>query len=261
MHQPKPGRRRHTFADTRNDPAMPCAALRFDWAQASHSGLKRTQNQDSYGVAQRFGLCLVADGMGGHAHGALASALARDCITSAIAGGCDLNQAITEANEEIERQATQQVETRKMGTTVVALQVSGAQFDLAWVGDSRCYLRQNDQLTQLSIDHSLVQELRSAGVLSAEQARTSRYRNLLTQALGVTRSAQLQIGKLRGQLFAGMQFLLCSDGLNNEVPDADIARILAVEHSAQSAADALIAAALQGGGSDNVTVVVLRIEG
>jgi PPM family protein phosphatase len=243
--------------------------FRFDCGQASHVGLKRTNNQDSFCAEPKLGLWLVADGMGGHAHGALASALARDCIIGEINYGRGLSHAIALANREIARFAARQNETartdairngtRSMGTTVVALRVFAANFELAWVGDSRCYLAVGNELKQLSCDHSLVQELLAAGILSPEQAKTSRYRNVVTQALGVTSAAELQIDCVRGTLLPGMQFLLCSDGLTEHVSDVEIGQILRSQVLAQAVAEQLIAAALAGGGSDNVTAIVLNL--
>ena len=147
-----------------------------------------------------------------------------------------------------------------MGSTVVALHISGADFELAWVGDSRCYLAMGTELKQLSSDHSFMQELIDAGVISPEQAKTSRYRNVVTQALGITVPEALQIDSVRGTLRSGMQFLLCSDGLTEAVNDAEIAQILSCDTPAQAATEQLVAAALAGGGTDNVTVVLVGIK-
>jgi PPM family protein phosphatase len=248
--------------------------FQIDFGHASHVGMKRTSNQDSFCAEPNVGLWLVADGMGGHAQGELASAMARECIVSEISDGRTLSHAIALANRDIAecaarqnqivqnattRYRAEQYGTRSMGTTVVALRISGSYFELAWVGDSRCYLAVGNELKQLSCDHSLVQELLDAGILSPAQAQTSRYRHVVTQALGVTHAAELKIDTLRGTVRSGMQFLLCSDGLTEEVSDAEIAQILRSNGGAQVAADQMIAAALGHGGSDNVTVIVLRV--
>ena len=153
--------------------------------------------------------------------------------------------------------ATAPMAERPMGTTVVALSVRGAEFEVAWVGDSRAYVF-NGELRQLSRDHSYVQELVDTGILTPEQAKTSPHRNVVTQALGVTAPDQLRVETARGTLQPGMQFLLCSDGLTEEVDNKDIAQILARNLSAQESVDHLILAALDGGGSDNVTVLLLK---
>ncbi len=236
------------------------AMFQFDCGAVSHIGLQRTQNQDCYFSDARLGLWLVADGMGGHADGARASAMARECIVGEIIDGRDLAHAIAIANREIGTQGRLQSCTRSMGSTVVALHISGADFELAWVGDSRCYLAISGDLKQLSTDHTFMQELISAGILSPAQAKTNRYRNVVTQALGVTAAAELQIDSLRGTLRPGMQFLLCSDGLTEHVSDVEIGEILSTKSLTQGVVDTLINAALAGGGSDNVTAVVLRVE-
>jgi PPM family protein phosphatase len=137
--------------------------------------------------------------------------------------------------------------------------VTGNRFEVAWVGDSRVYLWREGQLAQLSQDHSYVQELIVQGAITNEQARTHPHRNVVTQALGVTEPSQLNVETMTGELRPGMQLLLCSDGLTEEVDDRRIAGVLAqMECSAQECVDTLVAAALDGGGSDNVTVVLVR---
>jgi protein phosphatase len=146
-----------------------------------------------------------------------------------------------------------------MGTTVVAVRIAGNHFEVAWVGDSRIYLWHERKLAQLSQDHSYVQELISQGTITVDQARTHPHRNVVTQALGVTDPQNLNVETLSGDLLPGMQLLLCSDGLTEEVDDRGISQVLAhTECSAQECVDGLVAAALDGGGSDNVTVVLVR---
>jgi protein phosphatase len=141
---------------------------------------------------------------------------------------------------------------------VVALRITDHRFELAWVGDSRAYLW-NGQLRQLSSDHSYVQELIDQGAITAEQARAHPHRNVVTQALGVTDPQNLKVETLSGELRPGQQLLLCSDGLTEEVDDAGIAALLnRTELSAQECVDHLVSSALDGGGSDNVTVILLR---
>jgi protein phosphatase len=146
-----------------------------------------------------------------------------------------------------------------MGTTVVAARVQDNRFEVAWVGDSRVYLWNDGQLAQLSQDHSYVQELISQGAISSDQARSHPHRNVVTQALGVTDPTALNVETLSGDLRPGMQLLLCSDGLTEEVDDRAIGQVLShTECSAQECVDGLVAAALDGGGSDNVTVLLVR---
>jgi PPM family protein phosphatase len=230
----------------------------IEFGHLSHVGLRRELNEDTYYGDAELGLWLVADGMGGHEFGEVASALARDAVVREVRGGKPLKDAIRSADEDIIRQSRRRAESLPMGTTMVALRLDDNRFELAWVGDSRAYLW-NGALRQLSSDHSYVQELIDQGAITAEQARTHPHRNVVTQALGVTDPENLKVETISGELRPGFQILLCSDGLTEEVNDATIGSLLAqAELSAQECVDHLVSAALDGGGSDNVTVVLLR---
>lgn len=230
----------------------------IEFGHLSHVGLRRELNEDTYYGDADMGLWLVADGMGGHEFGEVAAALARDAVVREVKSGKPLSEAIRYADADIIALSRQRQESLPMGTTMVAVLVKGQRFELAWVGDSRAYLW-NGQLRQLSSDHSFVQELIDQGAISPEQARTHPNRNVITQALGVTDPENLKVETLSGELKPGMQLLLCSDGLTEEVDDGSIAKHLADKDlSAQECVDQLIHAALDGGGSDNVTVVLLR---
>ncbi len=230
----------------------------IEFGHLSHVGLGRELNEDTYYGDAELGLWLVADGMGGHEFGEVASALARDTVVREVRAGRSLSEAIRRADEDIIRHSRQRGESLPMGTTMVAVRVREHRFELAWVGDSRAYLW-NGQLRQLSSDHSYVQELIDQGAITAEQARAHPHRNVVTQALGVTDPQDLKVETLAGELKPGQQLLLCSDGLTEEVDDAGIAALVGrSDLSAQECVDQLVAAALDGGGSDNVTVVLLR---
>lgn len=231
----------------------------IEFGHLTHVGLRRELNEDTYYGDSELGLWLVADGMGGHACGEVASALARETIVREIRNGTPLAQAIRVADEEIIRTSRRRNDTLPMGTTVVAARVQGNRFEVAWVGDSRAYLWRAGKLAQLSQDHSFVQELVTQGNLTAEQARAHPHRNVVTQALGVTDPMHLNVATMTGELRPGMQLLLCSDGLTEEVEDTSIAATLDQgDCSAQECVDTLIAAALDGGGSDNVTAILVR---
>ena len=231
----------------------------IEFGHLTHVGLRRELNEDTYYGDSELGLWLVADGMGGHEYGEVASALAREAIVREVRGGASLPQAIRTADEDIIRASHQRGDALPMGTTVVAARISGRRFEVAWVGDSRVYLWRDGKLAQLTQDHSYVQELIGRGAISVEQARSHPHRNVVTQALGVTDPRQLNVETMSGELDAGMQLLLCSDGLTEEVDDARFARALAhTDCSAQECVDELVAAALDGGGSDNITVVLVR---
>jgi serine/threonine protein phosphatase PrpC len=231
----------------------------IEFGHSTHVGLRREHNEDTYYADADLGLWLVADGMGGHEHGEVASALARDTLVREVGKGVELVRAIQLADEEIIRHSTRRSEALPMGTTIAALRLSdGGEFEVAWVGDSRVYLW-NDGLKQLSQDHSYVQELIDQGAITSEQARNHPHRNVVTQALGVTDPQSLRVESVRGALKPGMQLLLCSDGLTEEVKDSAIAAILGRQNlAAQECVDHLVLAALDGGGSDNVTVIVVR---
>lgn len=231
----------------------------IEFGHLSHVGLRRDLNEDTYYGDGDLGLWLVADGMGGHEYGEVASALARETIVREVRQGTNLDAAIRIADEEIIRASKKRGDSLPMGTTVVVARVNGPRFEVAWVGDSRVYLWHDGKLVQLSQDHSYVQQLIVQGTISVEQARHHPHRNVVTQALGVTEPDNLNVETMAGELESGMQLLLCSDGLTEEVDDQHIARILShAECSAQECVDALVCAALESGGSDNVTVVLVR---
>lgn len=236
------------------------ASRMIEFGHGTHAGLRREHNEDTYYADAELGLWLVADGMGGHEYGEVASAFARDTLVREIGRGASLVEAIQLADEEIIRHSERRSETLPMGTTIAALRLDGAnRYEVAWVGDSRVYVW-HDGLRQLSQDHSYVQELIDQGAITPEQARSHPHRNVVTQALGVTDPQNLRVASTEGTLERGMQLLLCSDGLTEEVEDRAIAAILArPDLSAQECVDHLILAALEGGGSDNITVILVRL--
>lgn len=232
----------------------------IEFGHATHVGLRRAHNEDTYWADGALGLWLVADGMGGHEYGEVASAIARDTLVREVESGRNLSDAIRAADEAIIALSQKRSEGLPMGTTVAALRVQGDIYDVAWVGDSRVYLWQNGALQQLSQDHSYVQELVTQGAISAEQARSHPHRNMVTQALGITDPQDLHVETRSGKLEPGMQLLICSDGLTEEVDDAAIATVLARrELAAQECVEHLVLAALDSGGSDNITVLLVRV--
>ena len=220
--------------------------------------MRRTRNEDTYHADVSLGLFLVADGMGGHQHGEVASALVRDAVVELVGSGRGLIEAVNGAADRLLAHARPSFDILPMGTTIVALRIIDDKYEVAWVGDSRIYLWQQT-LRRVSHDHSLVQALVEAGQLDPAQASRHPQRNLLTQALGVTATEQLQIGIARGTLEQGMTFLLCTDGLTECVDDALIARTIARNDlAAQECIDQLLLAALDAGGDDNITGVIVR---
>ena len=230
----------------------------IEFGHGTHVGLRRTRNEDTYYADASLGLFLVADGMGGHQHGEVASALVRDAVVDLVTRGQSLIEAIQGAAERLMAQARHGFDLLPMGTTIAALRTIGDSYEVAWVGDSRIYMWKRE-LRQISHDHSLVQALVEAGQLDPALASRHPQRNVLTQALGVTATEQLHIGMARGQLEPDMGFLLCSDGLTEEVSDASIAQTAARKDlAAQECVDQLLLAALDSGGDDNITVIIVR---
>ena len=177
----------------------------IEFGHNTHVGLRREHNEDTYYADGDLRLWLVADGMGGHEHGEVASALARDTLVREVGHGTELVRAIQLADEEIIRHSTRRSEALPMGTTIAALRIADeSEFEVAWVGDSRVYVWNAEGLRQLSQDHSYVQELIDQGAITSEQARSHPHRNVVTQALGVTDRQWVRVERVRGQLKTGM---------------------------------------------------------
>ena len=231
----------------------------IEFGHGTHVGLRRMRNEDTYCADPGLGLFLVADGMGGHQHGEVASALARDATVEALTQGKPLLEAVRVAAERLQHCSRQSADALPMGTTLAALHLTDEGYDVAWVGDSRIYLL-DDGLHQVSHDHSLVQELVHAGRLDPALAAQHPQRNVLTQALGITAPEQLQIGMMRSTTPPRRGFLLCTDGLTEDLDDTALARI--VDRSdlpAQECVDHLLLEALARGGSDNITAILVRL--
>ncbi len=232
----------------------------------SDVGRRRSTNEDRYALAPEFGLFLVADGMGGHTAGQLASRLAAEealRAVSTLAGASaslaeKLRYAVAAANRQIFQTAHDHAELAGMGTTLVALLLDEGRAALAHVGDSRAYLQRGGRLRQLTDDHSIVAELVRRREISPDAAREHPHRHVLTRALGVRPNAEPDLAELT--LAPDDVFVLCSDGLTNHVRDEEIAAALAGEGDLQTAADGLIALANERGGEDNITVVLVRCE-
>jgi len=229
----------------------------IEFAASSHPGLQREINEDCFAADGKLNLWLVTDGVGGHAHGEVAAAIARDTVVERFSQGMELTQCIVGAHEAVLREAASRTVQRGMGTTVVAMSLREGHYDIAWVGDSRAYLWDGLDLSQITCDHSQVQALLSQGSISAAEARCHPERNVLTQSLGMSSRMQLQPERAQGVLAAGQQIILCSDGLNDELSGADIARQMRGQLTVQGQVDGLVNAALGAGGHDNITVIVV----
>jgi serine/threonine protein phosphatase PrpC len=230
----------------------------IEFGHGTHVGLRRARNEDTYYADAALGLFLVADGMGGHLHGEVAAAAVRDSVVELVSRGHSLAEAIRGADEHLMAQLHDHANALPMGSTIAALRLSDDGYEAAWVGDSRIYTT-GRELRQVHHDQSLVRALIEAGKLDPSHATPQTNRNVLTQALGVTAAAQLHIGMARGRITPGMGFLLCSDGLVEDLDAASIARTVArTDLAAQECVDQLLLSALDRGGNDNITAILVR---
>ena len=231
------------------------------WA-VSHPGRVRASNEDRYLMEPEAGLWLVADGMGGHDSGEVASSLiVEQLATLGIPSTASDQHArfidrLTRANHDILSYSSGHGGV--VGSTVVALLVFADHYRCLWMGDSRVYRLRGGTLEQLSRDHSEVEDLVTRGVLSREEARSWRGRNVITRAVGVT--AALDIEVVYGTLASGDIYVLCSDGLTAHCSDEDIRSAVAADGPEKSV-ETLLDLTLSRGGTDNVTIVVVLCHG
>lgn len=228
---------------------------------ATHPGHVRHHNEDQFLVMPESGVFAVADGMGGHEAGALASRIVVEALSSigAPASAPDLlarlEDRVLRANASLRETARRRGADAIVGSTLAALLVFDRHYAAVWSGDSRLYRVRGSRIAQISRDHTEAQDLVDRGVLRPDEARAWPRRNVVTRALGVQEVPELDID--HGTLEADDLFVICSDGLTAHVEDGEIlAQVLALEP--QVACDALVGLALERGGSDNVTVVVVR---
>lgn len=250
------------------------ASLRLTVAGYTDPGLRRALNEDAWRVADvsepgamiedRGWLFAVADGMGGHAAGEVASQLAIETIFDQYYGDDDaplppairIEQAILVANDRIYEQAAAKTSQAGMGTTIVAAIVRDDWLTVGNVGDSRAYLVRNGTSTQITRDHSWVAEQVAAGLLTEQEAQNHMYRSVVTRCLG--HRAEAQVDTFDQALEPGDAILLCSDGLSNQVSEGEIAQVV-TRHSPDRAAKELIELANRYGGPDNITALVLKV--
>ncbi len=237
-------------------------AFRVHGVGATHQGMVRKHNEDNLLLRPEAGLWMVADGVGGAQAGDWASAQIVDALQ---------DMPVPPTAPEVLASAVARLEAANLrmvsraaergggmtASTVVLLLVHGVHYTCLWAGDSRCYLLRDGVMTQITHDHSEVQELVDAGALSPEEAERYPRANVITRALGV--APRVQLDRVAGRLQPGDRFLLCTDGLSRMVSDAEIAALL-TESDIASLPSSLIAAALSAGGHDNVTVMVVTCE-
>ncbi|MGA8259348.1 MAG: protein phosphatase 2C domain-containing protein [Arenicellales bacterium] len=237
--------------------------LRLEMAMATDVGRIRQRNEDEVRILPDAGVAVLADGMGGHQAGDVASRLAVEVLLEEVRNDDRVDEEtlatwIRAANEAIRGVAGTHSGYRGMGATIV---VAVCQDDLVlfgYVGDSRLYRLWNSTLHQLTEDHTLVQQYINEGMISSAEGKTWAGRNLLTRGLGIEETVQPTFGQ--ASLRAGQTYLLCSDGLTDPLDDDQIAEILGnPDFNAQDAADELVLSANSHGGPDNVSVVVIRV--
>jgi protein phosphatase len=236
--------------------------MKLKWGASTDVGMVRQQNEDSYLAEEN--LYVVADGMGGHNAGEVASALAVTTLKAGARSGIDtverFRELVQQANTAIYTASLDDSTQSGMGTTLTALSIVAGEEPrvlVANVGDARTYLWRNGALTRLSVDHSYVQELVNEGIITPEEARVHPRRNIVTRALGIDRSVVVDV--FSHVVRTGDRIVLCSDGLVDEVSDADIAIVLGQHSDPQDTSEALVMVANTAGGRDNTTVIVIDV--
>ena len=236
--------------------------MKLKWGASTDVGMVRQQNEDSF-LAEET-LFVVADGMGGHNAGEVASALAVTTLKAGARLGIDdaevFRELVQQANSAIYTASLDDSTQSGMGTTVTALSIVEGEEPrvlVANVGDSRAYLWRSGALSRLSVDHSYVQELVNEGIITPEAARVHPRRNIVTRALGIDRSVMVDV--FTHFVRTGDRIVLCSDGLVDEVADVEIARVLGQHTDPQETAEALVMVANTNGGRDNTTVIVVDV--
>jgi serine/threonine protein phosphatase PrpC len=228
------------------------------YSAATHPGRKHTLNEDNVGWNADKSLWLVADGMGGHAAGEVASLIAKEKVLEQTAAGAVLMKAVNLAHEAVRDAALADSERAGMGTTIVAARIDGYIAELVWVGDSRAYLLRDGVLETVTSDHSFMQMLIDNQQLTLEEAHKHPQRNIVTQVLGVGDPSP---GRVTVRLQNLDRILLCSDGLNDELLHDEIAEILRENPDVEVATSRLIEAACDAGGRDNVSAILIQYEG
>ncbi len=232
----------------------------WQYSCRTDAGRIRELNEDSCLCEPEQGLWVVADGMGGHSCGEVASALAIESVKRSVESDASLADAIQKAHEDILAAVDDGNGAEGMGTTVVSALSRGRNLNIAWVGDSRAYLWHpaRGKLTRLTQDHSLVERLLSAGLITAEEAKSHPQRHLITQCLGSKDLEKVKVDQVELSWEPGQVLLLCSDGLTEELSDADMKTIFDAHTSLDKSADRLLRMALNKGGQDNISFILLQ---
>jgi len=237
--------------------------MSFDCVSRTHVGLRRKVNEDSILVRTERGLWAVADGMGGHEAGDVASAMVTDALRALpiVYGLDELVESAIDTLRHVNRQLidlahSEDDRSRTIGTTVVGLAIADGQFRCFWAGDSRAYRIRHGQIRRLSRDHSLVQDLVDAGMLNPADAEKHESANVITRAVGV--SADLQVDSSTGEAMSADIFVLASDGVTRVVDDQELLEQFATA-PLEDAADKIVELVLARGAPDNLSMVVTRV--
>jgi protein phosphatase len=224
-------------------------------------GNKRDNNEDYYLACPKINMWILADGVGGHDAGEVASQLACKTIEEKVLAGENISNAIQLSHESIKLSPADGVGRQGMASTIVVLKVKNDKFDFFWVGDSRGYQwNKTSGLTPRTTDQSLVQQLLDKGVITEAEARVHPNRNVIVQALGQLDLEKLVVDSSSHDYDDGDLLLLCSDGLSDCVDDLAINEIIATAENPEEAASNLIATALANGGKDNITVIIVCLD-
>ena len=230
----------------------------LDYSAASHQG-QRDNNEDTYLSLPEQGLWLVADGMGGHQAGEVASAIVAQTLRSHTQK--TLKEALEHSHQAVLEAADRGIGAPGMGSTAVVLRSHNNDYEVAWVGDSRAYLwtpsPEGGCLERLTRDHSYVQMLLASGAIGPEEVENHPDKNIITQCLGSQQLEALQVDSVKGSWQPDQCILLCSDGLTDELSDRNIAEILSQAPDSRAGVKRLLRAALKEGGHDNITLLLV----
>ncbi|GAB4283371.1 MAG: Stp1/IreP family PP2C-type Ser/Thr phosphatase [Candidatus Rifleibacteriota bacterium] len=240
--------------------------LRYSAYGTTNIGKVREHNEDAFYVSDKGGFFIVSDGMGGLAAGEVASRITKETISKileesfATAKSVEalLKKAFLQANAAVRKALDESSRKKGMGCTCVVLAFRDNDFFIAYVGDSRIYLYRSGKLKQITRDHSYVEELFLRGLISEEEKKDHPYKNTITRYVGHADTLEVDISS--GPVSNNDTFLLCSDGLSGEVDDSEIERILGAETEPEKQVNALVEKALENGGGDNITAIVVKVE-
>ena len=247
---------------------------RLTISAASHVGLKRKENQDSHayyspenGSAHKKGILLaIADGMGGHSGGSIASRIAIDTLMEKYYkdyyGGIleSLVKAFLKANEKVMAKGQENIELKGLGSTMTAVVFQGDKMYSAHVGDSRGYNICDNKISQFTKDHSYVASLVKAGVITEEEAETHPEKNIITRAIGIGPDLKVDVSMIKQNVKKGQYVLICCDGLHGLVSDGEISNAVYEYKEPDVICEKLINKANENGGTDNITVMVARVD-